>query len=366
MKEIKLNIDPVVIWRNKDSIFKYNGWPSICRDERGTMYVTSSSFRIQHVDPSGKNAMFVSHDDGRTWSRPVVLNDSPLDDRDTGVISLGDGHMIVSWFSERTSDSYPKNPGFVHLHKFDQVTILGLMDAYNYLPQEKLVSNAYVMTSDDYGFSWSEPIVVPMTAPHGPNVLSGGRAVYLGKDFRPGEDGQAKIYCYISEDFGKTWDKVGAVPLPEGHEWWMLHEPHVVELPNGRLLGAIRVHGRSEAPSDSCYTTFSDDGGKTWSEPKFFGITGLPPHLMVHSSGAVVLSYCDRLNAPKTERACVSYDGGETWTQDYVISDRNTFCDLGYPATCECVDGSLLTVYYEALPNENFPSILGTRWNLQK
>jgi len=57
MKEIRIDAPQTVIWRNPASIFKYNGWPSICRDERGIMYVTASSFRIQHVDPSGKNAI---------------------------------------------------------------------------------------------------------------------------------------------------------------------------------------------------------------------------------------------------------------------------------------------------------------------
>ena len=364
MKVIKVKPDHSPVWRNPKSIFKYNGWPSICMDERGVLYAAASSFRIQHVDPSGKNVMWVSRDQGKSWSKPIVINDSPLDDRDTGIISLGGGHMIATWFSCRVDDSYPKNPGFQYLNKFDQVTILGLMDAYNYLPQENLKGGAYVMTSDDYGLTWGDPIPVPMTAPHGANKMNDGRAVYLGKDFAPGEDGQAKVYCYISSDYGKTWDRVGAVPLPEGHDWAQFHEPHVAQLPNGRLLGAIRVHNRKEAPGESCYITYSDDEGKTWSMPKFIGIAGLPPHVLVHSSGAVVLSYCDR--GTRTERAYVSHDGGETWDTDYIINDENTFCDLGYPATVELQDGSLMTIYYQNYePQDNFPSVVVTQWNLE-
>ncbi len=365
MKEILVDAPQTVIWRNPVSIFKYNGWPSVCRDEKGTMYVTASCFRIQHVDPSGKNAMFVSFDDGHKWSKPIVLNDSRLDDRDTGIVSLGGGHMIAAWFSERTDDSYPKNPGFSAVGIEDRETILGLMNVYRYMKPEHLRQGSYVIVSDDYGFSWSDPIRVPMTAPHGPNRLSDGRAVYLGKDFEPCEDGTQKVRCYISSDYGRTWEVRGTLPLPENHEWYYFHEPHVVQLPGGRLFGALRV-GRPMIPNETCYTTYSDDGGWTWSEPKFFGIRGLPPHLLLHSSGALILSYCDRGGSPKTERACVSHDGGETWTEDYVIDAKNTFCDLGYPATAECADGSLFTVYYQALPGENFPVIMGTRWNLEK
>ena len=62
----------------------------------------------------------------------------------------------------------------------------------------------------------------------------------------------------------------------------------------------------------------------------------------------------------------MSHDGGETWTEDYVIDAKNTFCDLGYPATAECADGSLFTVCYQALPGENFPVVMGTRWKLSR
>ena len=368
MKEIRIDTEPAVIWRNPDSVFKYNGWPSVCCDERGVLYATASGFRIQHVDPSGKNVMFVSPDGGHKWSRPIILNDSYLDDRDTGIISLGGGHMIATWFSERTDDSYPKNPGFPSLHKFDQAMILGMMDVYQYLPQDKLRPGAYVITSDDYGLTWTKPERVPMTAPHGPNRMNDGRAVYLGKDMHPDETGECKVYCYISGDYGRTWDRVGAVPLPEheGLTWQHLHEPHVVQLPSGRLIGAIRVHCRKVEPVDTVYTTYSDDEGKTWSMPECVGVSGLPPHLLVHSSGAVILSYSCRVDGQRAERACVSYDGGETWAQDYVISDNVPFCDHGYPATAECSDGSLFTVYYQCYPGDDFCSVLGNKWKLEK
>ena len=42
-----------------------------------------------------------------------------------------------------------------------------------------------------------------------------------------------------------------------------------------------------------------------------------------------------------------SYDGGETWNTDYILDDTARSGDLGYPATVELRDGSLLTVYYE-------------------
>jgi len=364
MKEIRLNREQIVVWRNPKSIFRYNGWPTVCSDERGVLYAAASSFRIQHVDPSGKNAMFVSFNGGETWTKPIIVNDSYIDDRDTGIVSLGDGHMIMSWFSSRHSNNCREHAKFEWEKEHDKKMILSMGEIWDILPQDELKSGAYVKLSDDYGVTWSENIPVPMTAPHGPNKMSGNRAIYLGKDMFPDESGESKIYAYISSDYGATWNKVGAIPLPEGHEWWMLHEPHVAELPNGRLMGAIRCHGRPTEPGESTYITFSDDEGKTWTEPKFIGIAGLPPHILVHSSGAVILSYACRDGDTKSERAFVSYDNGETWAEDYVLSFDPPFNDLGYPATAECADGSLFTIYYQVYPGDDCCSLMGVKWKL--
>lgn len=366
MREIRPQAEQGIVWRNPKSIFKYNGWPSVCRDERGVLYATASSFRIQHVDPVGKNAMFVSFNDGKTWTRPIVVNDSYLDDRDTGVASLGDGKMIISWFSLRYDDDCAGHANFEWEKPYDKETILSMGRVCKLLPQEEMKSGAYVKVSDDYGVSWSEPIAVPMTAPHGPSRLSDGRAVFLGKDMFPREDGKSHIASYISADGGRTWEKTGDVPLPPDLTWDHLHEPHVIELPSGRLLGAIRVHCRQVEPVNTCYTTYSDDGGKTWSMPKSTDVDGLPPHLFLHSSGAVILSYACRASEKKSERAAVSYDGGETWSDDYVLNDNIPFSDLGYPATTECADGSLITVYYQCYPGDDFCSVLQTKWKLEK
>ena len=118
---------------------------------------------------------------------------------------------------------------------------------------------------------------------------------------------------------------------------------------------------------DSTYITYSDDKGVTWSVPKCIGIDGMPPHFMIHSSGALILSYSCRNEKHMAEKAVVSYDNGETWTEDYLLDDRINLekqRDMGYPATAELPDGSLITVYYQALPDDWHTSILYTKWRL--
>ena len=57
-----------------NKFFKYNGWPSVCRDERGVLYAVASSMRMSHVCPAGKNCMWLSYDGGTTWTKPFVIN----------------------------------------------------------------------------------------------------------------------------------------------------------------------------------------------------------------------------------------------------------------------------------------------------
>ncbi|MBE6708091.1 MAG: exo-alpha-sialidase [Ruminococcaceae bacterium] len=366
MKEIFPEVKHGIVHRVPNTVFRYNGWPTVCKDDRGVLYCTASGMRIQHVDPSGKNCMWLSFNEGETWTPPMIVNDSYMDDRDAGITYIGDGKLIMSWFSNYGKDHYKWYEDTDYLHPADKEMILALGRVLDTLPKEDLKDGNYVKLSKDYGVTWSDPVETPMSCPHGPNVMNDGTLIYLGKiQFDNGTQNYKAIAAYHSDDDGMTWTLRGTVPVPDDLVPDHFHEPHVIQLPNGRLLGAIRCHERPVQPSFTVYTTFSDDGGYTWSMPKCLGVDGSPPHLLLHSSGAVICSY-SRRGGPtnSSERACVSYDGGETWTEDYVIHPKVPFCDHGYPATVELKDGSLLTVYYQAWDNDNFCSILQTKWSL--
>lgn len=362
--EIKPNARHGIVYRAENTFFRYQGWPSVTRDENGILYAASSAFRMQHVDPSGKTAMFVSRNEGETWTKPIVVNDSYYDDRDAGIVSLGDGKLLLSWFSlgPKFYTDLKEHAKFDWMPKGQAAIIPGMVDSWEHVPEEKRAAEgAFVCLSRDGGVTWTDPIPSPVNCPHGPAKLKNGSVLYFGK--RWGTPTPGMIEAYTSHDDGLTWEHTGTVPLPEGLTADFLHEPHVVELPNGRLLGAIRVH----TVPVTMYTTFSDDKGKTWSQPMATGVDGYPPHLMVHSSGAVICSYCRR-GGPgnQSERALVSYDNGETWADDYVIHGDVPFCDFGYPASVELADGSILTVYYQCWPGDSWCSTLYSKWKLEK
>ncbi len=352
-----------------NTIFKYNGWPSVCRDERGVLYAVSSSMRMSHVDPTGKTCMWMSFDEGKSWTPSMVVNDTYFDDRDAGIISLGGGKMVLTWFSLCYPDFCEPIQSYDWFGVPEKAISKGYGEMWKTLPEDvrKAGHGAFVRTSDDYGMTWSAPIRVPLTAPHGPSLCRDGSLIYMGKEMKEDYVAPANIVLYTSRDAGNTWEYTGTVPVPDEISVKKMHEPHVIELDDGRLLGTIRVHERDVYPYNTVYFTFSDDKGKTWSVPKCMEVDGLPPHLLRHSSGAIICSYACRTDGKRAERAAVSYDNGETWTEDYCVDDRiGSQTDMGYPASVELSDGSILTVYYQCAPGDWYTSIMWTKWRLKK
>ncbi len=377
MKAFRPEVEHGIVFRQTPTTcFKYNGWPTVCRDENGVLYAAASSMRMSHVDPTGKDCMWISQNEGKTWSPPLVIHDSYFDDRDAGIVYMGKGRMLLSYFSLCYEDFCDGIQSYDWFPKPDKAISKGFGESWKCLSKEERVkgTGAFVKVSEDYGMTWSAPVRVPLTAPHGPTVCKDGTLVYMGKEMDPEYEAPNPIVLYTSKDGGYTWTHTGTVPPGEDITVDNMHEPHVVELPGGRLLGAIRVHERKAQPDFTVYTTYSDDRGKTWSVPVCIGVDGSPPHLLVHSSGAVICSYGrrrgdggkkDRRPEDRSERACVSYDGGETWTEDYCLNDEiDTQLDMGYPASVELSDGSIMTVYYQCWPGDWYTSVLYTKWRL--
>lgn len=365
----KVNANHGVVCRLPEDPQGYFGWPSIAKMGDGTLVVASSGLRRYHICPWGKTVLHFSKDMGKTWSDSVVINNSPIDDRDAGIISLGGQKLLVSWF---TSDTriYSKNQ-----------QIIDTMDRNDYNDFVNIISKwsddtvypylgSWVRLSDD-GIKWGEPISVPLSTPHGPIKLSNGRLLYLGKPTSKGENHHENlewgvISSAISKDGGYNWKVIGEVPVLEGTETANYHEPHIVELPSGKIVGLIRYQHSENVKKYDWFTMFqteSIDEGKTWSTPMPTGVVGSPPHLIRHSSGAIVCVYGYR-NEPYGERAMISYDDCKTWKADYVLRDDAPDWDLGYPASVELDDGSIFTIYYQKYASGEKTSLLWTNWEL--
>ncbi len=372
MREIRPETEHGIVHRfPEESCFNYCGWPTVCMADNGVLYAVASGMRMTHVDPAGKDCMWVSYNEGKTWGPTTIIHDSYFDDRDAGITDMGGGKMVFAAFTDFYEDYLASLLSADWFGEKFKTIAKGYVESWKSLSDEDRAKGnvSFVKLTDDYGVTWSDPIEVGLSAPHGPSVCKDGTLVYMGKEFKSGWNSDLPIVVHSSKDGGKTWEYTGTVPVPEEITAPCMYEPHVVELPGGRLLGAIRVHNRPAPldPMNTVYTTFSDDKGKTWSTPKCIGVDGLPPHLLVHSSGAVICTYACRTAATQSERAVVSYDNGETWTEDYILdTDIGKQKDMGYPSTAELSDGSLITVYYQALPDDWHTSVLYTKWKLEK
>jgi sialidase-1 len=356
-----------VVCRLPGERFGYFGWPTVARMDDGRLMVASSGLRAKHICPFGKTVLHESTDDGRSWSESRVIQDSPIDDRDAGIVNLGGKSLLVSWFRSDT-----------RLYAADEkwtsdTERAAWRDLFKDWKDEQVAGliGSWAMRSDDGGATWGEPVRVPVSAPHGPIRLAGGDLLYLGKPFGAWDDmAQGQIAAARSSDGGTTWKVVGRVPVAPRTDAVHYHEPHVVELSSGRLVAAIRLEDNKAKPLKAAglphftiMQTESADGGVTWSVPRWLGFKGSPPHLLRHSSGALVMSYGYR-DKPYGQRVAISRDDGATWHADWILRGDGPDSDLGYPSTVELGDGSLLTVCYQRAAPREPPSLLWSRWNL--
>ncbi|HOJ39394.1 MAG TPA: sialidase family protein, partial [bacterium] len=342
----------------------YFGWPTVARLDDGRLVVASSGLRRWHVCPFGKTVVNFSEDDGRNWSPPLVINNSPLDDRDAGVVNLGSEKIMVTWF---TSNTWKYLKGC--REKLGEPEIASWSEALKGQCQANLAAwlDCWSLISEDGGKSWVGPFATPCNSPHGPIRLSSGALLYLGKK-RIVQEPARPIICARSQDY-RNWELLGQVPVAEGTELRNYYEPDIVELPSGRLVGLIRVEQLKREEPDrglinfSLFQTESEDGGQTWSVARPTGVYGSPPHLLLHSSGVLVCVYGYR-RPPYGQRAMFSLDEGQTWDADWIIRDDGPDHDLGYPSSVEMPEGSIITVYYQKLAAEEKCSLLYTRWRL--
>ena len=384
--------------------FGYFGWPTIAGMPDGTLVVGTSGLRSGHICPWGKTVLFFSRNNGKTWSSPKVINDSPLDDRDCGLVSLGGKKLLATWFStayciipgrmtEVTPDldmwrhDWEEGFGAEALRDLDEIC----RPQHVYDQTVKKWQNAWCRLSRDGGNNWGDWVETPVNAPHGPAVLKDGTMLYLGKHWNKGLCQHAGVIeAFHSSDDGQSWQYKGTVPIPDDTIKYNFYEAHVVELPSGKLLGMLRYQHfkmvnypeaekvkqlnlserekklscNSRYPELGLFQTESNDGGKTWTEAKYVNnANGVPPHLMLHSSGAVICTYSYR-SKPYGIRLMISRDEGKTWKTNYVLRSDGASRDLGYPSSVELADGRIFTVYYQQLAKKEKCSLVSSYWKL--
>ena len=340
----------------------YLGWPTIGRTAAGELLVVFSGDRETHVCPYGKNKMIRSRDGGKTWSETETINNSPLDDRDTGIVVMRSGAILITWFtgiSYSDPDSYRER----YPDSYD-----AWVRHWQKIPPEdrERYHGNWSRRSTDGGRTWEPAVSTVVTAPHGPIQLRDGRLLMVGNT---SIDDMPVVAAAQSADEGRSWSMAGVVPFPEGKaaDAQYFNEPHLVELPDGKIVCLIRYDPNKERRGEQyIHQTESADGGTTWTTAYPTPIWGLPPHLVRLDSGPLLVTYGHRRPA-YGERACLSHDGGVTWDieNEIVLRDDAPNGDLGYPASIELEPGEILSVYYQVENEGEKTCMMATRWSLE-
>ena len=304
-----------------------------------------------HVGKHGYAGLSRSSDGGMTWTEPVKIFDLPNADDGVdahGVLRNGTilyGAVSYGWEGER----------------------------YSY---KNWYANSYIIRSQDQGHTWSEPAkinIAPFTwaYPFGRIIeLADGQllmTMYGGYlplslrgpaandkddvtremrklgDQKPEQQRGDFAFIIKSKDGGKTWGDLHVIARG-------FNETCPVLLPNQRILVAMR----STEGGAYTATSYSDDGGNTWSVPvQISNQSEHPADLLLLKSGELLLTHGQR-NKPYGVQVMVSKDNGTTWGANRVmLAWDGDHMDLGYPVTVQRKDGKLVTAYYIVYGQKN-------------
>lgn len=358
---------------------RFAAWPSIARGKRGELALVFSGRREFHIDPFGEIVLLVSDDDGKIWSDPVVLESTPLDNRDPGIVQLESGEWLVSFCSSTAYMDWVSEAqeryGDESIRSWDKSvkrTTAELIDRFSgkfLLSYESLDS---MMSGSD-----SEIIDTIVNTPHGPIEVEGEGLLMVGID---NSRAPVTVRCVYSGDRGQSWQIRSDLSLSRLDEGIHLHEPDLVDLGEGRLQAWLRTNVPKSDPQ-LLYRSLSSDYGRSWSDPEPTEIEGVPPHILRCEDGTLVMVYGYR-RPPYGIRCVISQNSGVSWSEPRVLMEFEEkpppenvgpdeseevyyqMPDFGYPASVQLSDRSILTVYYGPSAEGERTGISVIHWKL--
>jgi len=331
---------------------KYHGWPTIARRANGELLLAYSGGRVGHTCPLGRLEMMRSRNGGRTWSWPQVIYDSPIDDRDGGIMETAKGSLLITTFTF---------PGRIEDPPVDQRQ--AVLDRATE-DQRRSELGCYMLRSTDGGITWSARQRVPLNSPHGPTQLRDGRILFPGIARWTTEQ---KMGVCESRDDGVTWQWLADIPDRPGDRRFQSPlkfnylELTALECADGKIICQLR--NRNNPNDGETLQTESVDGGQSWNPPHPIGVWGTPSHLLRLRDGRALMTYGHR-RKPFGNQARVSTDDGATWSEPVIVSGDGAGGDLGYPSTVQLEDGTLVTVWYEQLAGNPRAQLRQARWRL--
>jgi hypothetical protein len=313
---------PTLVISKGPAAATYQAFPDACRLKNGDILCVfyagygHVSLAADDFSNGGRICMVRSSDEGRTWSEPQIIYDDADDNRDSHIVELDDGTLLVTFFSwQMNKDRLKSYKDF----------------SYKLFREMSHNTGVQMIASRDGGKTWDKQArsLFPDWVCSAPvRQLPDGTCI-LGVYQKDKEKGVDIGGSSRSSDRGATWETPVKINNPPGVS--LAAETDIIRLNDGKLFAALR-----DSKLNMRYAT-SADAGKSWSEAADIGFKGHCPHLNRLSTGEIIL--CHRL--PQTS-IHISRDDTKTWQGPYEIDQF-----IGaYPATVELKDGSVLIVYY--------------------
>lgn len=317
-------------------------WPNLTLMPDGALIATIFN-QPTHGGWEGDVECWASSDQGRTWKlRGVPAPHEPTTNRMNVAAGLAaDNALIVlaSGWSRRQSIGQYSDP-----HKGEVLPI-------------------WSCRSTDGGKTWTHRASIPQPPGKTEFLIPFGDIIRLPQNnlgaciYAWAPPHVHHSYFYTSRDGGQSWSYQGTIR--EGN----INETTPVLLPDGRILVAARTL------DDQHLELFdSADQGITWRNlgPVTLG-NQHPGHLLLLKDGRLMLSYGLRNPGCYGVGVRFSSDLGASWSPPRVLVTLEGSTDVGYPASLELDEGTLVTAYYcNRIPAHNRYHMGVIRWKLDE
>lgn len=260
-------------------------------------FIRLDSGAILAVDPTHA---LRSEDDGKTWERsPIFANEDDFAIREENALLQTPSGKVVLAFVNNAEREWEWNRE--------------LRDAPG------AILPTYVVTSEDGGRSWNEPIKLHDAwtgAIRDIIQTKDGRIIFTSMMLLH-DPGRHAIVTYSSDDDGKSWRRSNLIDLGGvGHHDGAM-ESTLEELKDGSILMLIRTN------FDTFWEAISDDGGRYWRtlRPSSIAAPSAPGMLKRLASGRLVLVWNQLYPEGQTDYPKRGGDG--QWSEHEAINHRD-------------------------------------------
>lgn len=314
--------------------------PCVVKSKKTGNLLAFYSRGISHGAAGSVGCRRESADGGRTWGdtghdERVILNYNPLwQSSIQTTLVLPSGRVLLAGFADDTNNSL-STPG----------------------------TTAYAFTgySDDDGITvtWVQfPSIDDYVHGTGLTRLPNGRILLSLYTRHSGKSG-ARSYCYYSDDEGATYNAflTGGLGVIASDPNYITEykEPTLLCMDNGTVLCLIR----SDDSTQSIYSSFSTDGGPTWSAPTIAFPGWNIPSVIQTSDGTIVCATRHHTGLPSDGSdysiIVTSPDRALTWSGETSLYDP--VLGTGASAGCTAVElgpGKLGVIHGWAPPSAVF------------